>query len=53
MVNTQNQPHPMTLISVKSVCHILFGVVVLSLNSSAALMTIWTGLVMRSWDFSS
>jgi hypothetical protein len=38
---------------VKSVCQSWFGAVVLSLNSSAAFMTMKAGLVIRSWALSS
>src|SRR5215216_3680730 len=38
---------------VKSVCQSWFGAVVLSLNSSAAFITMKTGLAIRSWALRS
>jgi hypothetical protein len=43
----------MILGQVKSVCHISFGALVLSLNSSAALTTIRAGLVISPRAFKS
>src|SRR5215472_16555232 len=42
---------PITFRYVKSVCHSWLGAVVLSLNASAALMTMKAGLAIRSGSF--
>lgn len=43
--------YPKILEQVKSVYHILLGRVVLVWSASAALITMYVGLVIRSWAF--
>src|SRR4029077_19317450 len=50
-VHRQNQPQPITFTYAKSVCHSWLGAVVLSLNPSAALITMKAGLAIRSCAF--